>query len=357
MGATHALSRPTRRNFSAPAFPRQLDHRRPTADANQQWPPNFDPNATGFSKDLAAVPTRCHVAFRSNQPRMLIETRGTYNGSDPRALQADGRYSGFHLDKQYEGEALVTAYRESGLVASNGPRIQDRQGPAYGAPPLSVTPKGTLAYTTFLGGAHAAKRSPFFATRQTRFTPSRTYVGSDPRAIQADDPFDGRHDHIYQPQSGYYAPYDPSELSKEERKRIAQATAAAKQDGGAKGASSPPSKEGGASKQQSSQPLLNAAAKAGLADPRVVGKYDEPLQWAEPAPASFHDTNDQFRYGVLTKQPSRPHSTFISSLPRLPGRPKPLEPYHRERYGSEMSVREYSGFINRPLAGVGLRNN
>ena len=36
------------------------------------------------------------------------------------------------------------------------------------------------------------------------------------------------------------------------------------------------------------------------------------------------------------------------------GQAKPLEPYHRERYGAEMSARELTGFIARPYAGVGL---
>ena len=106
----------------------------------------------------------------------------------------------------------------------------------------------------------------------------------------------------------------------------------------------------------SSQPLLAKAAAAGLADPRIVGKMKEeiPEPLSASAPPSFHDNGDYFRDGILIRQPSRPNSSFLSALPRLPQRPKALEPYHRDTYGGEQSIREFSGFINRPYAGVGL---
>ena len=72
-------------------------------------------------------------------------------------------------------------------------------------------------------------------------------------------------------------------------------------------------------------------------------------------PPSFHSTDDRFRYGVLIKQPSRPHSSFSSGLQRLPGKPKALEPYHRERYGSELTSQPLTGYIARPYAGIGLQ--
>ena len=65
-------------------------------------------------------------------------------------------------------------------------------------------------------------------------------------------------------------------------------------------------------------------------------------------PNTFHDDNDGFRFGVLTKQPNVKGSSFSSTMPRLTD-PKPLEPYHRERYGAESSIGPLSLFHPRPL--------
>ena len=62
----------------------------------------------------------------------------------------------------------------------------------------------------------------------------------------------------------------------------------------------------------------------------------------------FHQNADVYKLKCI------PNSSFLSALPRLPQRPKALEPYHRDTYGGEQSIREFSGFINRPYAGVGL---
>ena len=105
------------------------------ATSEDQWT-YFDESKHGFTKELAESPRKFHGAFHSKQPRLLIETRGTYNGTDPRALQADGMYDGYHLNKVYDATALVSTYRASGVVQSTGPRIQDRMGDkAYDPPP------------------------------------------------------------------------------------------------------------------------------------------------------------------------------------------------------------------------------
>lgn len=142
--------------------------------------------------------------------------------------------------------------------------------------------------------------------------------------------------------------HDPTALTKDEEQILIEAGYLPESE--KKKESKLDAKAGGGS----SQPLFASAAKMGLADAKGVVKRDEPVEWPPKPAAKFHDTDDRFRYGILIHQPSRPHSSFASGLGRLPGKPKQLEPYHRERMGAELTNQALTGFIARPFAGVGL---
>ena len=76
------------------------------------------------------------------------------------------------------------------------------------------------------------------------------------------------------------------------------------------------------------QALLASAAKSGFADPRSIG-YSEPMPAQLAVHDSFHDSNDQFRFGVLVKQPKGK-----SSLRRLARPPREAAPSSQGRLAS-----------------------
>lgn len=184
-----------------------------------QWTYYDETAFPGFSHDLAQLPTRCSTAFQSKQLRLINESKGdTYLGKDPRALLADGSYAGYRLDHQYAGSDLlqsnsttslpsVSAYSRTGIVRSNGPRLRPSPKSISAASDIvlgSRRPRkgGAKAYTDAAYSSSAMRRSPSFVSRTERFLPSRTWAGSDPRAVMADDPFDGVHPHQYQVHDG-----------------------------------------------------------------------------------------------------------------------------------------------------------
>ena len=288
-----------------------------------QWSYYNPETFPSFSRDVSQLPQAYSQAFASKQHRHLNETKGTYLRHDPRALAADGIYDGWHLDHQYVGTDLVTAYPRTGIVPNNGPRL--RPTPKSEAPlemPLSKPPplgRRPPPQGTWTAKNKPGKGSSEFVTRQPRFLPYRTWAGNDPRALGADDPFDGVHDHQYQAHSNYFAKHDPTALTKGEEEVMREAarkqTEQAEHDAIVQRTTSIPLNE---AKQptpaqisnerdkaaHTKQALLASAVSAGLADPRSIGKYDPPMPSpSRPARDNFHDTNDHFRYGVVIKQP------------------------------------------------------
>ena len=252
----------------------------------------------------------------------------------------------YHLNKQYVAEDLVTStYKASGVLQPTGPRIKDRMNPSLYNDKIVL--KSTRGMSDDLGTPGRARS--FMATRQPRFTPLDAYRRDDPRSRKGDDAYTGRAGHPYHPETGYWSAYDPSELTKEEEKLIAEM--AIREGAEAAAAAS----AGGKAPAVGAQPLFAHAAKMGLSDPNdvVLRGYEEPPPPRDLAPPSFHDTDDHFRKGVLIHQPSRPNSSFASGMAQRSAKPKPLEPYHRERYGSELGAPPLNGFITRPYAGVG----
>jgi hypothetical protein len=345
---------------------------RDPASAATTWPPYHDPERTGFSKDLASLSTTCSTAFQSRAPRLIHDQRGAYAGHDARALLADTRFNSFHLNHQYEGTDLVTAYRASGIVQSTTSRSSFAGAKDYGsAAELPATKQqrrtrsrygGTAtpgtASASDLGAPGSSAGRPnsnaVFRSTSPRLSPTRTFSGSDPRALLADDPFDGRHAHQYQPaggSGGYFASVAASAEAAIAR-AAPQSRSLQRPQADASGRADVFESTQAKNLKRENAPLLAAAAKAGLAptryaaDPRAADKYFYESQAGGQAgggTASFHSNDDGFRYGVLIRQPSRPNAPFASGLPRLT-EPKPLEPFHRDRYGAELNVRELSCF-------------
>ena len=269
---------------------------------------------------------------QSKQLRLLNESKGdTYVGKDPRALQADGSYAGYRLDHQYIGTDLlqsnstssiptVSAYSRTGIVKSNGPRLRPSPKSISAASDIVIGGRrprkgGAQAYTDAAYSSSALRRSPSFVSRTERFLPSRTWAGTDPRAVMADDPFDGIHPHQYQASSNYYAAFDPTALTRKEEEHLQDVAKRAsehqehrtfvKQQQPPLFESKQPTpaditaeREKAAAEKQA---LLASAAKSGFADTRHG--YSEPMPTQLAVHNSFHDTNDQFRFGILVKQP------------------------------------------------------
>ena len=199
----------------------------PPRDASRedQWSYYAPETFPGFSHDVTHLAQNYSQAFTSKQPRHLNETKGTYLRHDPRALQADGIYDGWHLDHQYVGTDLVSMYPRTGIVPNKAPRI--RPSPKSDAPdemPLTTRPrkKGAPPEDS-MWSVGRSKGSSEFITRAPRFLPARTWAGYDPRALMADDPFDGAHPHQYQANSNYFERFDPTALTKGEEEVVREA--------------------------------------------------------------------------------------------------------------------------------------
>lgn len=144
------VNKKLRQSESAQRLVKPLE--RVPASTQGAWPPYYDPKTqAGFTRDLTANANRYSGAFQSRQPRMLIETDGTYRGTDPRALHADGVYSGYVYARTHTPRARPDLASHSHVCAPGralGATCAPRSTDSHVSGVCVCTPATTLTNST-----------------------------------------------------------------------------------------------------------------------------------------------------------------------------------------------------------------
>ena len=311
---------------SLPSFARYPERMMQPPSADAPWPPYA--TAPGFVEVAAGSAQTSATAFQSVAPRMLVGTP-TYNGYDPRALLADGRYGGYHTNDQFDATDWTPQYA-GGLLRTSRSRTSQANPPTEGlqqhavvvnldplhsparrrrrsAPLSSPEPKPGLARAV---SNSSWRCSTAFQSRQPRLLGGQpTYRGHDLRQIAADDAYTGSHVHMYQPPTN-------------------------------RDTSPPPGRRATTSPAELAQQRLERPLHAPLDD-----------EYRAAAHESTISSDDRFRYGVVVKYPTRVSATFASTMHKVASNyPKPLEPYPRGRPGVELNAPMLSSFTTRQKA-------